>query len=58
MARKKSRNPMSKADRKQMSNLKKKVTKTERKFDGLWNELRKIRAQQDIVIQRAKGRKR
>ncbi len=58
MARKKSRNPMSKADRKQMSNLKKKVTKTERKFDGLWNELRKIRAQQDKVIQRAKGRKR
>ena len=58
MARKKSRNPMSKADRKRMSNLKKKTTKTERKFHGLWDDLRKIKAQQSKLIQRAKARKR
>ena len=58
MARKKSRNPMTKADRKRMSSLNRQISKVRQKRNQAMNKISNLQDKQSKLIKRAKVRKR
>ena len=58
MARKKSRNPMTKVDRKRMSSLNRQISKVRQKRNQAMNKISNLQDKQSKLIKLAKGRKR
>ena len=58
MVKRKSKNPMTKADRKRMNSLKKKINKTRVIRNRAMNHIYQLQNKQSMLIKRAKARRR